>query len=374
MGDARAGHRQRLKERFLSGDASAHTDEALLELLLTYAIPRKDVRPLAERLLAGFGDLQQVLTADPAALCAVDGIGEHAAVLLRLTAWIGQYRFSPPAATSPEREQAPTIPSHAAETPAVARETARGPAAPDEPPGEGTQWRATGPYTANNASKAGLVEETRLALLAYARLRDVTATRRELLDGGLPQRSRATREAIVRVIQDRLVAWRPPAWVCDDLVAGAEAPEVPDLRLLLLLHTVRQDCLLYDVLQQVIWPHRQEGLSAISRVDVQRFLDDALPAHPEIDGWSVATREKLAGNLLTILRDYGFLQGAQGSATKHIVEPVVSPRAAAHLARLLAAEGVDAREIPHHDDWRIWLLDVARARALLTTAGGESAQ
>lgn len=389
VGDTRAGHRQRLKERFLSGDASAHTDEAILELLLTYAIPQKDVRPLAERLLAGFGDLQQVLSADPGALHAVDGIGEHAAVLLRLTGWIGQNCFVQPPATSssmgesaqdapeavvaPPCEQAPDSTTHA-ETMAVPREAVRRTAVPAERSDKGTRWRATGPYTANNASKAGLVEETRLALLAYARLHDVTATRRELLDGGLPQRSRATRETIVRVIQDRLVAWRPPAWVCDDLVAGAEAPDAPDLRLLLLLHTVRQDHLLYDVLQQVIWPHRQEGLSEISRVDVQRFLDDALPAHPEIDDWSVATREKLAGNLLTILRDYGLLQGAQGSATKHIVEPVVSPWVAAHLARLLAAEGVDAREIPHHDDWRIWLLDAPRAQALLTAAGGEIAR
>lgn len=371
MGDTRAGHRQRLKERFLSGDASAHTDEALLELLLTYAIPQKDVRPLAEHLLAGFGDVQHVLSADPAALCAVDGIGEHAAILLRLTAWIGQNCFSLSAATAPVLEQAPDVPMRA-DTTAAPRETARRTATPDERPGEGTRWRATGPYTANNASKAGLVEETQLALLAYARLPDLTATRRELLDGGLPQRSRVTREAIVRVIQDRLVAWRPPSWVCDDLVAGAEAPDAPDLRLLLLLHTVRQDYLLYDVLQQVIWPHRQEGLGDISRVDVQRFLDDALPAHPEIDGWSVATREKLAGNLLTILRDYGLLQGAQGSATKRIVEPVVSPRVAAHLVRLLIAEGVDTTDIPRHDDWRIWLLDATRVHALMAANGGES--
>lgn len=179
----------------------------------------------------------------------------------------------------------------------------------------------------------------------------------------------------MRVIQERLVAWRPPAWVCADLVASAQAaPAAPDLRLLLLLHTARQDHLLYEVLQQLIWPHRQAGLSAISRVDVQRFLDQSLAAHAEIDGWSVATREKLAGNLLTILRDYGLLQGAQGSATKRIAEPVVSPRVAAHLARLLAAEGLPAADIPHHDDWRVWLLAAPRAQALMTAVAGEMAR
>lgn len=65
--DTIKGHRQRLKERFLAGEQRALGDEALLELLLTYAIPQKDVRPLAERLLA----------ADDVALRDVDGIGEQ---------------------------------------------------------------------------------------------------------------------------------------------------------------------------------------------------------------------------------------------------------------------------------------------------------
>jgi len=148
--------------------------------------------------------------------------------------------------------------------------------------GAGPRWRAGGLYTANNASKNGLLEETRLALLAYDRLGDRATARRALLDGGLPQRSRATRETIVRVISDRLSAWRPPAWVCAALVASARRVELRDLSLLLLLYAARQDALLYAVVQQVVWPRWRDGITAISRADVQRFLDDALADHPEI--------------------------------------------------------------------------------------------
>jgi len=232
----------------------------------------------------------------------------------------------------------------------------------------GPRWRSGGLYTANNASKNGLLEETRLALLACDRLQDRVAARRELLDGGLPQRSRATRETIVRVISDRLSAWRPPAWVCAALVASAQRVELRDLSLLLLLYAARQDALLYAVVQQVVWPRWRDGITAISRADVQRFLDDALPDHPEIDRWSVATREKLAGNLLTILRDYGLLQGQQGRATKRIVEPVVSPWATSHLVRLLRAEGIPDSEMTLHPDWRLWLLDADRVRTLAARA------
>jgi len=47
--------------RLLNGDTSPPTDEGLLELLLTYGIPRRDVQPLAKTLLSRFGNLDQVL-------------------------------------------------------------------------------------------------------------------------------------------------------------------------------------------------------------------------------------------------------------------------------------------------------------------------
>ena len=235
----------------------------------------------------------------------------------------------------------------------------------------GPRWRASRLYTANNASKNGLLQETRLALLAYHRVGDRAAARRELLDGGLPQRSRATRKTIMRVISDRLDAWRPPAWAYADLVASAESGDAQDLSLLLLLHAARQDALLYDVVQQVAWSRWRDGITTISRVDVQRFLDDALPDHPEIDRWSLATREKLAGNLLTILRDYGLLHGQKGHATKRIVEPVVSPWAAGHLVRLLREEGIPDLEMLVHPDWRLWLLDADRVRTLVARINEE---
>ena len=85
---SKAGHRERLKAHFIAGDDGAHADEALLELLLTYAIPQRDVQPLAKKLLATFGSLSAVLSADIATLCKQEGIREHSAVLLKLADWI----------------------------------------------------------------------------------------------------------------------------------------------------------------------------------------------------------------------------------------------------------------------------------------------
>jgi DNA repair protein RadC len=77
-------HRKRLRQRFLAGGADALPDYELLELLLTLAIPQKDVKPLAKTLIARFGSFNQVLTASPEALQEVDGIKEAAATALKV--------------------------------------------------------------------------------------------------------------------------------------------------------------------------------------------------------------------------------------------------------------------------------------------------
>jgi DNA repair protein RadC len=64
--------------------AEGFSDHELLELLLTYSIPRRDIKPVAKRLLATLGSLPEVLNSTPQRLCLVDGIGEQSAVLIRL--------------------------------------------------------------------------------------------------------------------------------------------------------------------------------------------------------------------------------------------------------------------------------------------------
>ena len=84
MAPPMVGHRQRLRNRFLSEEESALTEEGLLELLLTFAIPQKDVRPLASVLLERFGSLQAVFNAAPDLLRQIIGIGDSALVLIKL--------------------------------------------------------------------------------------------------------------------------------------------------------------------------------------------------------------------------------------------------------------------------------------------------
>ena len=226
-------------------------------------------------------------------------------------------------------------------------------------PEETTCWRATGSYLLRLASKTSLIEESRLFLLTFARLGDIEATRQELVNGGLPQRSRATRATIGEIVQIRLTRWHPPAWVLDDLIKFAQDGQQAELLAALLMHTARQDNLLYDIIQQVVAPRWFAGERELIQADVQRFLDEVQLTHPEVTGWSQATREKLSSNVLTTLRDFGLLQG---KATRQVVEPIVPPAVVQHLIRLLRAEGIPLEQVTHHTDWQLWLWDAARAQ------------
>ena len=79
------GHRKRLQKRFLQGGADAFLDYELIEFLLAYAIPRKEIKPIAKSLEAQFGSLAGVLDASQRELEAIPGIGTYSAVLIRLT-------------------------------------------------------------------------------------------------------------------------------------------------------------------------------------------------------------------------------------------------------------------------------------------------
>lgn len=76
------GHRSRLKERFRRSGRNALADHEIIELLLGYAIPRKDTKPIAKLLLERFGSFQAILDAPQERLEEVSGIGEHASTLL----------------------------------------------------------------------------------------------------------------------------------------------------------------------------------------------------------------------------------------------------------------------------------------------------
>ena len=81
--DIGSGHRERLRARLLAGGGDGFHDYELLEYLLGLAIPRRDTKPLAKRLLAEFGSLSVLMAATPAELSRVEGLGDSAAAAIK---------------------------------------------------------------------------------------------------------------------------------------------------------------------------------------------------------------------------------------------------------------------------------------------------
>ncbi len=78
------GHRERLRGRFRQVGPEAVTDYELLELVLFRAIPQRDVKPLAKGLITKFGSFPEVLSAPPARLAEIKGIGDAAITELKI--------------------------------------------------------------------------------------------------------------------------------------------------------------------------------------------------------------------------------------------------------------------------------------------------
>jgi DNA repair protein RadC len=78
------GHRSRLRQRYLNSGSEGLHDYELLELLLTYAIPLRDVKPVAKELLNRFDNFAGVVDASPEELQDIPGIGAASSVLIKI--------------------------------------------------------------------------------------------------------------------------------------------------------------------------------------------------------------------------------------------------------------------------------------------------
>ncbi|MCL1829133.1 MAG: hypothetical protein FWG32_06520 [Oscillospiraceae bacterium] len=92
MGD-HDGHRERMKDRFAEHGLDNFSEHNVLELLLFYAIPRKDVNLPAHNLIERFGSLAGVFEAQVSELEKTPGLGRNAAVLLKLIPQINRRYF-----------------------------------------------------------------------------------------------------------------------------------------------------------------------------------------------------------------------------------------------------------------------------------------
>lgn len=230
--------------------------------------------------------------------------------------------------------------------------------------------RDTGHYSARNTSKGALVNEAARVLRSLHDGHSLESVRDRVLSGEvLEQRSRPNRKRIWTLIRQRYLVDELP-WLTTILSqASATVPESTEFVSLLYLLYALRDHLTFDVVTQIVWEKSLETPPLVSRNDVLDLMIHAADKQPQIERWSESTRVKLAGSILTALRDFGVLEGKQ---KKTVIRPPLPPATAEALLRILTAEGIRGREVIESESWRLFLRsesEVASELAALSRDG-----
>jgi DNA repair protein RadC len=78
------GHRQRIKEKYRKSGIKGWLDYEVLELALSYAVPRKDTKPIAKELLSRFKTINAILDTEAKELMQIRGVSDHTALFIKL--------------------------------------------------------------------------------------------------------------------------------------------------------------------------------------------------------------------------------------------------------------------------------------------------
>ncbi len=268
----KSGHRQRLRRRFIAGEASSRTEDALLELLLTYAIPLRDVQPLAKQLLASFGGLSAVLDAPFEELCKVSGVKENSAVLIKLVGALRQ-AMNAGSASAPTPAKEPASIAPAAKSPSTlfdppAAKAKPQPGSPAPRPGKKRVFRPVSVKKGTDLFSIPALEE---AIALLPKLPDTTDLEaiKEFLRGNLHYSSAKTRQGYAAYIVKRMF----PTGVIDrDMVRFARVFQgQQELRDACFYRFCKAEALMQDIMLEVVIP--AAGVGKLRRERFRTFLE-----------------------------------------------------------------------------------------------------
>ncbi len=281
---SKAGHRERLKAHFIAGDDAAYTDEKLLELLLTYAIPQKDVQPLARKLIATFGSLSNVLSADITSLCKQEGIKEHSAVLLKLADRISKrdHREDGKQTQIQESFIAPTLFPEASPITAefgIPRKV------------QSKSRKSAVPHTRTGLFGKAMLHET-IDMLPKLPDTESLADVKDFLKQHLRFSGQSTRDRNAQYIVQRMF---PEGYADSALLAFARTyADSQELRDVCFYRFCKVEPLMYEVIENLLLP--AIGAGQLQRSDLRNYLTHRFPDYPSTKDCTFAIVDALVAS------------------------------------------------------------------------------
>lgn len=216
--------------------------------------------------------------------------------------------------------------------------------------------------SARISSKGALIKETYTIFEAISNGLPVKDLRQMVVEGQLLLHSSyETRRSIWNHINRRYFMFNNE-WIVRNLAkASKEGINSPRFISLAYLYFVLRDRLMFRFVTGPLWELWKNKIVSVERGDFLSFLEKESQENPIINRWFDSTKNKMASNTLSSLRDFGLLTG---NAKKRIHRPAVDSETVFHLLCILMAEGLRGQSIINATDWRMFLwsdADVAHA-------------
>lgn len=211
-------------------------------------------------------------------------------------------------------------------------------------------------YSSSLSGKAGLLEETRQVLQHLAMGQTLDEVRRLVLDANLfGKQSHHTRQATWDAVRLRLSGIGDMQRIhrLGQIISSASLTRQSQ-NLILFYELCRSQPLLADMTTDCLYPLYLSGRSVIDKGDVIKWLAATTASHPEIDTWSPQTREKIASNFLSLVRDFGLVTGTVQKRLAHLYVPLYT---FIYIVYDLVAQGLSARAIIDSSSFHLVLID-----------------
>ena len=226
-------------------------------------------------------------------------------------------------------------------------------------------------YVSRLSARASLYAELQMLLGADTRpLSREEYRRRVIEDNALAQRTLAARKKVWQELAPRYVlnaASSPFAAFVDEY---RHATSEGDRALTAYVLFALNDRLVADLGTDWLYPHLRSAPSELRPADVLAFLGAREGSHPEIRGWSAASRESIASHYLSMTREFGLSRGARRKVS---VRPACGPAPVRYLLRALLLAGADNRTAVQSPLFRLLGLTLDETVDLLFRLHGEGA-
>lgn len=209
-------------------------------------------------------------------------------------------------------------------------------------------------YSSSLTSKGALLSEAKTILQKLDGGLDVEQIRYAVFEEDiLDRRTLGNREKVWREIIRRYLSGRSAQHraTMARFAASCATPAAVDL--VLFYEFCQVDALLYDLTADCTYNLYQGARTAINAVDVNEWLSQQEPDHPEISGWSASTRNRVIRSYLATIRDFGLVQGTK---IKEFHKLFVPREAFVYALYHQLDRGIRGKGLISSTDWRLFLL------------------